>query len=93
MPSKHPRVAITIPQKYKATYDEAAALMGMPTSKFILEMLIESEPTVKALHKPLKHIQKLRSGASSDAAQVLKEMDSGASKMQIDIEDFIKTKK
>jgi hypothetical protein len=93
MPSKHPRVAITIPQKYKATYDEAAALMGMPTSKFILEMLIESEPTVKALHKPLKRIQKLRSGAKADMAQVLTEIGSETDKMQIDIEDFIKINK
>jgi hypothetical protein len=93
MPSKHPRIALTMPQEYKTVYDETADLMGIPTSKFILNMLIEATPSIKALQKPLKKAQAGRSSALGDMTGLLDEIRSDVDKAQIDIEEFIESSK
>jgi uncharacterized protein Yka (UPF0111/DUF47 family) len=50
----NPRVALHLPPQIKATYDQTAKLMGVATSRFIATLLIESEPSIKAMQKPLE---------------------------------------
>jgi hypothetical protein len=92
MPSKHPRIALTMPQEYKSIYDETADLMGIPTSKFILNLLVEASPSIKALQKPLKKAQVDRSSALGDMTGLIDDIRSGADKAQIDIEELITPK-
>jgi uncharacterized protein (DUF1778 family) len=93
MPNKHPRIALTIPQEYKSVYDDTAALMGIPTSKFILNMLIEASPSIKALQRPLKKAQADRSSVLHDMTLIVDEVRSEVDKAQIDIEDLIENTK
>jgi hypothetical protein len=67
--------------------------MGIPTSKFILNMLIDASPSIKALQKPLKKAQADRSSVLHDMTLIVDEVRSEVDKAQIDIEDLIKSTK
>ena len=54
MPTKHPRVAIVLPQDVKSSYERAAALMGTSLSKCIANVLIEGRGAIDGISEVLE---------------------------------------
>lgn len=51
MPSKLPRLALTLPEHVRAAVDDVADAMGKPSSKVVTELLEEMVPHLEAIAK------------------------------------------
>jgi hypothetical protein len=89
MKEKTVRVALSVPDSVRDTYQETADLMGIPMSRFIANLLVESAPSVKALQKPLKTAKQ----SINEKYSVLLAMQEMANEHQVDIEELIKNSK
>jgi hypothetical protein len=57
MPSKSPRLALTIPDDLKQVLDDLGDAMGKPTSKVVTELLQELSPQLAATAKMVRLAQ------------------------------------
>ena len=67
MPSRKPRVALTVPDDINSTLDRLAELTGTPKTKLILEMLEEYMPILDRTIDALEQIQADKANASNIA--------------------------
>ena len=68
MATKNPRVALSLPADVKATYERYAAVLGVPASRAMANILIESNSAIQEVTDALE--------LSSNPAQALAAMSS-----------------
>ena len=71
MPSKHPRLALTVPAALKEALDDLAEAQGVPTAKVVVGLLSEMEPQIRDL---AKYTRLVRAGEIKSAKRVLVHM-------------------
>ena len=64
MPSRKPRVALTLPHDLDALLDQVADYQGTPKTKLITEILLECEPVLQQMLSAYKLIQENKEGAA-----------------------------
>lgn len=74
MPSRKPRVALTMPPEIDATLDRLSDLTGVPKTKLIIEMLEEYVPILEKTINALEQIQSDKENASAIAKQFANEL-------------------
>lgn len=74
------RIALYIEPSIKIIYDETAALMGIPTSRFVAQLLNESSPAIKAMQKPLKTAYTGKNKALSEINEIQQDLLKGIEK-------------
>ena len=57
MPSRKPRVALTLPHDLDALLDQVADYQGTPKTKLITEILLECKPVLQQMLSAYKLIQ------------------------------------
>ena len=60
MPSRKPRVALTLPDDLNAVFERIAELQGVPKTKVILELLAAYQPILEEALKALEKLRKTR---------------------------------
>ena len=74
MPSRKPRVALTVPDDINATLDRLSELTGTVKTKLIIEMLEEYLPVLDRMVLAFEGIQKDKENAKEIAKQFAYEM-------------------
>lgn len=74
MPSRKPRVALTMPPEIDETLDRLSDLTGVPKTKLIIEMLAEYVPILEKTINALEQIQSDKENASVIAKQFANEL-------------------
>lgn len=69
MPSRKPRVALTLPNDLNDTFDRIADLQGVPKTKIILELLTAYQPILEETLKALEKIEKDKENAQKIAKE------------------------
>ena len=64
MPSRKPRVALTLPDDLDALLDQVADYQGTPKTKLITEILLECKPVLQQMLSAYKLIQENKEGAA-----------------------------
>jgi hypothetical protein len=82
---RKPRLAIHLPPDIKATYDKTAGLMGIAASRFIATLLTESEPSIKAMQKPLEDALTGKQEALEGISTLLDDLKGQATEHQVEI--------
>ena len=93
MTNKQKRIALTVPPELKADLDRTAKLLGVTTTSFIIDILEESQPTVRqigdaveaAKNNPVDALEIMKK-ATVDGRQVVADA-------QVDLEDAIASEK
>lgn len=75
MPSKHPRLALTVPAPLKEALDDLADAQGIPTAKVVVGLLTEMETQIRDL---AKYARLVKSGESTAAKRALQHMFGNA---------------
>jgi hypothetical protein len=86
---RRPRFSIQLDQNIKSTYEETAALMGIPASRFISTLLTESEPSIKAMQEPLKEALTSKNNALKQLSGLMGGLKEEATEHQMDILDVV----
>lgn len=76
MPSRKPRIALTVPDDINATLDRLSELTGTVKTKLIIEMLEEYLPVLDRMVIALEGIQKDKENAKEIAKKFAYEMMS-----------------
>ena len=63
MPSRKPRVALTLPDDLNAILDQVADYQGTPKTKLITEILLECRPVLEQMLSAYKLIEENKEGA------------------------------
>lgn len=71
MPSKLPRIALTVPEDLDVLLDRVSDLQGVPKTKVILSLLVELKPTLEHLILALEAVK-----ANKDPSAILMSMTS-----------------
>jgi predicted DNA-binding protein len=74
MPSRKPRVALTVPDDINSILDRLSDLTGTPKTKLILEMLEEYMPILDRTISALEQIQADKANAPNIAKQFASEL-------------------
>jgi predicted DNA-binding protein len=74
MPSRKPRVALTVPDDINSTLDRLSDLTGTPKTKLILEMLEEYMPILDRTISALEQIQADKANAPAIAKKFAQDM-------------------
>lgn len=74
MPSRKPRIALTVPDDINATLDRLSELTGTVKTKLIIEMLEEYLPVLDRMVIALEGIQKDKENAKEIAKKFAYEM-------------------
>ncbi len=74
MPSRKPRIALTVPDEINATLDRLSELTGTVKTKLIVEMLEEYLPVLDRMVLALEGIQKDKENAKEIAKKFAYEM-------------------
>ncbi len=74
MPSRKPRIALTVPDEINATLDRLSELTGTVKTKLIIEMLEEYLPVLDRMVLALEGIQKDKENAKEIAKKFAYEM-------------------
>ncbi len=82
---RKPRLAIHLPPDIKATYDKTAGLMGIAASRFMATLLTESEPSIKAMQKPLEDALTGKQEALEGISTLLDDLKGQATEHQVEI--------
>ena len=64
MPSRKPRVALTLPDDLNALLDQVADYQGTPKTKLITEILLECKPILEQMLSAYKLIEENKEGAA-----------------------------
>lgn len=64
MPSRKPRVALTLPDDLDALLDQVADYQGTPKTKLITEILLECKPVLQQMLSAYKLIQENKEGTA-----------------------------
>lgn len=64
MPSRKPRVALTLPDDLNALLDQVADYQGAPKTKLITEILLECQPILEQMLSAYKLIQENKEGTA-----------------------------
>jgi hypothetical protein len=75
MPSKNPRLALTVPPALKQALDELAEAQGIPTAKVVVGLLAEMETQIRDL---AKYARLVRAGETAAAKRSLQHMFGNA---------------
>jgi hypothetical protein len=87
--ARPPRIALVLPEPHKTIYAETAALMGIPMSVFIGQMLIEASPTIKGMQEPLKTALTGKKEALNQLSGMMDGLKEEATEHQLDILDTL----
>jgi hypothetical protein len=82
---RKPRMGIYLESDIKSIYDETADLMGIPTSRFIAQLLNESAPSIKAMQVPLKTALSSKKEALAGISTLLDDLKDQATEHQMEI--------
>jgi len=84
MPSKNPRLALTVPPSLKEALDDLAQAQGVPTAKVVVSLLAEMETQIRDL---AKYARLVRAGESDAANRALRHLlgNAMAEVMQIQL--------
>ncbi|MCA4799601.1 hypothetical protein VXQ17_12990 [Acinetobacter towneri] len=74
MPSRKPRIALTVPENIDLILERLSILTNTPKTKLILEMLEEYMPVLERTLDALEQIQADKENASSIAKQFATEL-------------------
>lgn len=74
MPSRKPRIALTVPENIDLILERLSILTNTPKTKLILEMLDEYMPVLERTLDALEQIQADKENASSIAKQFATEL-------------------
>lgn len=74
MPSRKPRIALTVPDEINDTLERMSNLTGVPKSKLIIEMLEEYLPVLDRTIDALEEIQANKANASNIAKQFVSDI-------------------
>ena len=74
MPSRKPRVALTVPDDINSTLDRLSDLTGTPKTKLIIDMLEEYTPILERAITALESIQADKENAKEIAKKFAYEM-------------------
>ena len=64
MPSRKPRVALTLPDDLNAILDQVADYQGTPKTKLITDILLECKPIFEQMLSAYKLIEENKEGAA-----------------------------
>lgn len=64
MPSRKPRVALTLPDDLNALLDQVADYQGTPKTKLITEILLECKPILEQMLSAYKLIEENKEGTA-----------------------------
>ena len=64
MPSRKPRVALTLPDDLDALLDQVADYQGTPKTKLITEILLECKPILEQMLSAYKLIEENKEGTA-----------------------------
>jgi hypothetical protein len=82
------RIAVNVPPECKDVYRSTAALMGVPVSKLIANLLQEALPQMRALQKSIIKSKK----SNSPGTDMLRDLKGLTEKQTRDIDEIIKKK-
>ena len=71
MPSKHPRLALTLPPSLREALEDLAEAQGVPASKVVVGLLSEMETQIRDLAKYSRLVQSGQHSAAKRALQHL----------------------
>jgi len=71
MPSKNPRLALTVPPALKEALDDLAQAQGIPTAKVVVGLLAEMETQIRDL---TKYARLVRAGEHDAANRALRHL-------------------
>lgn len=69
MPSKHQRMALTVPPDLKTALEEYAAAAGKPVASIVVELLYGAKPQIEELTRIMRAISAGQVEVAKDAAQ------------------------
>ena len=93
MPSKKPRIALTVPEEIKAVYDYTAEQMGVPTSQLILGIMEDNADQVLQLGKAMELAKKDAEKGMSAMNKLINKARQDCADAQWDLEDQIAEKR
>jgi hypothetical protein len=82
---RKPRMGIYLEPDVKATYEQTAGLMGIAASRFIATLLTESEPTIKAMQKPLEQALTGKKEALQGMSEMMDDIKEQADEHQYEL--------
>lgn len=74
MPSRKPRIALTVPDELNSLLDRVADLTGIPKTKLIIEILEESTPVFEQMLSALEQIKQSKKNAPNIAKNFAQNM-------------------
>ena len=90
MPSRKPRVALTLPYDLNDVFERIASLQGVPKTKIILELLEAYQPILEETVKALEKIQDDKANAKTIAKEFAHNMLLDANSMLGDMSKEVK---
>lgn len=90
MGNQNPRMQITAPPEIKKIYEDAAAIIGIPASRLIVQIMVEAAPSVQKMGEALKKAKNNPVTGLEGLAEILQGADKASAEFQHDIEDQIK---
>ena len=90
MPSRKPRVALTIPDDLNDLLDSVSALSGTPKTKLIIEMLEQYSPVLEQVLSAMQQIKADKEKAPEIAKKFANEMLLDATSMVGDFSKEVK---
>lgn len=93
MGQQNPRMALTVPPDIKKIYDDTAEILGIPTSRLVMQILTEAAPGIKKMGLAVEKAKIEPLSGLHDLDSLLGDTTDGINDLQMDIEDQIKRKK
>jgi hypothetical protein len=93
MTTQNPRLALTIEPELKKIYEETAAIIGIPASRLIVQIMAEAAPAIKKMGEALQKAKQDPVTGLFGLAEILQNADKQSGEFQLDIEDEIKKRR
>jgi len=90
MPSRKPRVALTLPDDLNDTLEQLSEIQGIPKTKLITELLVDFHPVFKQSLDALLKIQSDRDNATNIAKNFAADMILNAADLMGDLAKEVK---
>tara|TARA_B100000446_G_C10439863_1_gene301343 strand:- start:155 stop:454 length:300 start_codon:yes stop_codon:yes gene_type:complete len=93
MPSRKPRIAITVPDDLKNDYDFVADQMGVTTTKLIIDVMEEAREQILSVGKAIEAMKHDPEKGLVYMKRLMTDVRQDAADAQLDLEDAIAQEK
>lgn len=86
MPSKKPRMLLTLPEDCHAAIAELALALGKPKASLVTEFLVDASPNFRELARIARHLKLQPAGGLAEMAATVGRMAEGLSQAQLGLD-------